>query len=414
MRDGLGRLRKLLGGLGAGLVAGASDNDPTSVATLAVVGSTTIYNLSWLIVLILPMLLVIQVVSSRLGVLAGKSLQEIIRSRFGRFWASVSLAMVVTVNIITIAADLEGGGAALSLLFGHDYRVYAIPLAVVSGGVLIFGRYRSIQNILRFASLIFVSYIGAGLLARPQWGEVLSHTVLPTFSFTSDYIAGALAILGSTLTSYVYFWETIEEEEERLPREELRRAQIDAAVGIIFTVVIFWFILIGTAATAGVSGVRVETAQDAALALRPLAGDLAQGLFAIGLLASAALALPVLAATTAYVVTQTLHREASIEKPLEPTTMPFYSVIVLSLAAGALVALLGIPPISLLFLASIAGGLGTPILLVLLFLAASDPIVMGSEPIQGPLKVAGWLIVAVVSLASLAYLAYQILGTGGR
>jgi Mn2+/Fe2+ NRAMP family transporter len=408
----LRRIRSLLSSFGAGLVAGASDNDPTSVATLSVIGSTTIYGLSWLVVLTLPMLLVIQVVSSRVGVLSGQSLQSVIRHKFGFPWALCSMFLVVSVNLVTIAADLEGGGAALQIIFGGDYRMYGVLLAIAAAMALIVGRYRRLQTYLRFVALVFLAYIGAGILARPDWGDVLRHTVVPSFELSSNYIAGALALLGTTLSSYVFYWETIEEEEEKIPRERLGQAQVDAATGIVFTVTIFWFITISSGATAGTSGTTVQTAEDAAMALQPIAGDLAEYLFAIGLLASALLAVPVIAATSAYVVTQTFLGRVSIEDPLEPATAPFYLAIVLNLLIGTALSLFGVPPIQLLFAAGIIGGIATPPLLATLFLSASDPNVMHEGRVTGIVRLGGWITTGIVSAACVVYVAYQLLGLG--
>lgn len=413
MQASFRRMRESLGKLGPGLVAGASDNDPTSVATLTIIGSMTVYGLLWLVALILPMLLAIQVISSRVGVVAGQSLQRAIRIRFGRYWTIVSMLFVVIVDIVTIAADLEGGAAALGLLFDADWHNFLFPLAALTGAILLFGRYRGVQRYLRVVLLVFVAYIGAGLLARPDWGEVLRSTLVPSFQFTPGYVAGALALLGTTLTSYVYFWETIEEEEEHLPRERLGEAQLDAAIGIVFTTVIFWFIIVSSGATIGRTGIEVQTAQDAALALAPLAGVFAEELFALGLLASALLALPVLAATTAYVVVQSFDGKGSIERPITFESAGFYLVTVLSLGIGTSLSYFGVEPIQLLFLASIVGGLGTPVLLVLLLRVASDEAVMGEYRIRGPLKLTGWFTATVISIASVAYIVLQWLGTEG-
>ncbi len=237
---------------------------------------------------------------------------------------------------------------------------------------------------------------------------MLRHTVLPTFQFTPDYVGGALALLGTTLTSYVYYWETIEQEEERPSRRELGAVQWYAAAGVVFTTLIFWFILVSTAATAGVQGTRVETAQDAAAALVPLAGTLAEELFAVGLLASALLSLPVLAATTGYVVMQAFDGTPSIEEPVRSGTRPFYGVMAVSLAAGLALSYMGIEPIQLLYMAGIAGGIGSPVLLVLLLLAAGDREVMGETRNSGFLRAWGWFAALAVSAASLLYVWMQL------
>jgi Mn2+/Fe2+ NRAMP family transporter len=404
------RWTKLLTKFGAGLVARGSDNDPTSVATLSVVGSTTVYGLSWLVVLMLPMLLSVQIISARLGLVTHRNLQGVILVRFGRFWFSVSLLLVVGINLLTLTADIQAGAAALNLLSGAAPQIFILPLAFVSGAVMMMGSYRAIQRILEVVLLVFFAYIAAGFLARPNWGDVLHHTIVPTFQFTAAYVAGALALLGATMSSYVYYWETIEEEEERQPLRRLGTIELDAAIGIVFTMVIFWFILISSAATAGVSGIQVQTARDAALALSPLAGELAATLFAVGLLASALLTLPILAATNGYVLVPLLGGRGSIDEPIGRASLPFYTIIAISLALSTGLADPGANPIQLLFLAGIASGLGTPILLALLLVAAADERVMGRCRVRGILSVIGWASAAVIGVASIAYLLFQVLG----
>lgn len=397
---------QLLRQLGPGLISGASDLDPTTVATLAIIGSVVGYRLLWLVLLLLPMLIAVQVISARVGMVAEGGLEGVIRERFGHIWALVAMVFVVAVNLITIAADLEGGAAALQLLTGLDWRWFVLPLALVVGALLLFGGYYGVQRVLRYVLIVFVAYVIAAFLVHPDWGQVL-YGLVPDFSLQPEYVAGALALLGTTLTSYVYFWESIEVHEERRPRAYLWVVELDAAVGMVGTVILSGFIVITTAATLGARGEAVQTAQDAARALTPVAGPLAGALFAIGLLASAILAIPVLASTTAYVLSDAFQWNASLAGP-GGNTRSFYLALLGSLVVGVAVAYGGIEPFRLLFLAGIAGGLGTPLLLVLLLLVALDRGVMHGQPIELPLAILGWFTTLAVGSASLLYIALQI------
>src|SRR5437588_8543267 len=189
---------RLVRALGPGLIAGAADNDPTTVATLAVIGSTTGYRLAWLVVLVIPMLVVVQVISARVGVVCRAGLADAIRVRYGRPWAILTLLLVLAVNLVTLAADLEGGGAALSLLTGLPYRWFILPLAGAVAALLIWGRYDTLKRVLSYVLLVFLAYVVTAFLARPNWAQVLQDTVVPRLSFSSDYVAGALALLGTT------------------------------------------------------------------------------------------------------------------------------------------------------------------------------------------------------------------------
>ncbi len=384
--------------LGPGLIAGAADTDPTTVAVLAVVGASTIYGLSWLVILVIPMLIVIQVVSATVGVVARGGLEDVVRSRYGRPLALLILLCVLAVNILTLAADLEGGSAALGLLTGLSFKWFILPFAVAVTALLIWGSYGGLQRILRYVLLIFLAYIVTAFLARPHWGDVLHATVVPHFHFTSDYVGGALALLGTTLTSYAYVWETIEEAQERPPLRWLGLAQLDAGIGMVAAGIIFWFIVIGTGATLGVKGQQVQTAQDAAQALTPLAGRFAADLFGIGLLASAIIAIPVLAGTSAYVIAEMFGWRASLDASFG-RAKAFYGAVILSMVAGVAITFLGVSPIRLLFIGSIAGGLATPITLAILMVVARDRKVMGENRIRRGLTIAGWVVTAVITLA---------------
>ena len=399
---------RYLKALGPGIISGASDNDPTTVATVSVVGSTTAYRLSWLLILLYPMLTAIQIISARIGTVTKRGLQRDVAKQYGRGWGFVLLVSVLAVNLLTISADLGGGAAALGLVFHVEYRWFIIPFAVAVLVMLVLGSYAAVQRVLKWVLLVFVAYVFAAFAAHPNWGTVLHDTVLPRISFDSTYVQGALALLGTTLTGYVYVWETIEEAEEKPPIEELGLAQADAGVGMLLAVGVFWFILIGTGATLGIHHKTVQTAQDAAQALVPVAGPIAGYLFAAGLLASAILAVPVLAATSAYVIGQEFGFRSSLSGSAWKERR-FYGALAGALIVGVVISFAGISPIQLLFVSSIVGGLCTPISMVFLLLIGQNRELMGDQAIGRVLRVAGWATVAVVSAIS-SYFLWQQLG----
>jgi len=324
--------------------------------------------------------------------------------RYGRGWAYLALLAVLAVNVLTLAADLEGGSAALGLITGRPYQWFVIPFALAVAALLIWGSYAGVERILKYVLLIFLTYVATAFLAHPHWDQVLRHSIVPQFNFhSSAYVAGGLALLGTTLTSYAYVWETIETAEERKPLSRLGLIQVDAGVGMIASGLIFYFILIGTGATLGVHHTQVQTAQDAAAALAPLAGKAASLIFGLGLLASAIIAVPVLAGTSAYVIAQATDRTGNLDARFSQARS-FYLALLVSLAAGVAVTFLGIGPIQLLFYGSIAGGLGTPITLAMMLLAARDKTVMGAHRVGRGLAVGGWIVFAVVAGASAIYL----------
>ncbi|HZU12681.1 MAG TPA: NRAMP family divalent metal transporter [Chloroflexota bacterium] len=402
--------RDYLAALGPGLISGASDNDPTTVATMAVLGASTRFGLSWLTILVYPMLASIQMISAKVGLVARHGLQRTVTKRYGRHWGALLLVSVIAVNLVTIGADLEGGAAALGLLFHLNFKWFVLPYAVGLLAVLIFGSYAAIQRVLQYVLFVFVAYIISAFAARPDWGAVLADTIHPSISFNSTYIQGALALLGTTMTSYAYVWETIEEAEARPPIGELGLARADAGFGMLFAVSIFWFELIATGATLGLHHTRVQTAQQAAQALVPVAGAVAGDLFAIGLLASSILAVPVLAATTAYMVCSEFGWYSGLSAGLR-SAWRFYVALAAALAVAVGVSYLGISAIQLLFVSGIVGGIGTPISLAFLLIVARDHRVMSDHPIGKALTAVGWFTALLIAAISVYFL-WEQFGAG--
>ncbi len=393
--------------IGPGVVSGASDNDPTTVASLAVVGSTTIYALGWLVLLVIPMLAVVQAISGRIATVCGEGLETIAKNRYGRVAGLVILLAVFVVDQLTIAADLEGGGAALHLLAGPmDYRWFIAPLAFVSGAMLLFGNFNVVQNILKYVALIFLAYAAAMVLAHPNWHDVLIGSFVPHLRFDKTFTADAIALLGTTLTAYAYVWETIEVSEDRPRLRQLGLVQADAGFGAVMAGLTFWCIVIATGATLGMHHHPVETLDEASQALVPIAGRDASLLFGIGLLGSALIAIPVLAGTSAYVVSEMFGWRKGVDAIFQQAPR-FYIVVMATLALGVGIAFIGIPPVRLLFVASIAGGLATPITLFFLLQATNDERLMGAFTCPPWLRIAGWTTFGIITASALIFLYQQ-------
>ena len=243
--------------------------------------------LSWLVVLLFPMIAIVQSIAASVGT-SQSSIQVAIRRRYGLALALAALILVVAVNIMTLAADIEAGAESLKLLFGAQREVFVLPFALVVGWLLLTHSYARIERILSFLPLIFICYGISAILARPDWGALLHSLIVPHFDFTPVVTTGALALLGTTLTSYVYYWEQIEVSERGATPAQAPALRADAVWGAVAPAICFFFVLVATAATLGKSHASVQTATDAAIALAPLAGRWATILFAIGLLASAA------------------------------------------------------------------------------------------------------------------------------
>jgi Mn2+/Fe2+ NRAMP family transporter len=393
--------------IGPGMVSGAADTDPTTVATLVVIGATTGYNLAWLALLTFPVLAIVQALATRVGTISRRDLQHAVSDGYGMLASALLLVSIVLVNIVTVAADLEAGAAALSLLTGLSWLWFVVPLTGLVVVLLLIGKYDEIERVLKYVLLCLLAYGVAAVLAHPHWSAVARGSLVPSLRPDSDHISGALALLGTTLTAYMYVWQTVEQIEQPPERSGLSQRQVDAVAGSALAAALFWFILVASGATLGVGHEHVDTAAQAAEALRPVAGQLASVLFAIGLLTSALIALPVIMATTAYVTASAFHwrRGLSLSGRQAPA---FYAVLTVGAFLGAGLAMAGINPIHLLFIASVIAGVATPVGLVMLVLVAGDARLMNHRPASRRLLTAGWVVAALVTSFSLLYLAKQL------
>lgn len=397
--------------MGPEIVAAAADNDPTNVGTAAVVGAQTGYQLCWLAILVAPLLGVVLAIAAQVGVVSRSDLQSLARARYGRVVSGTLLVSVVVVNLVTIAADLQAGASGIGLLIGVGSGWIVLPLGLALAALLMAGRYAAIVAVLRYVLIGFLAFGVAAILARPDWGRLLQGTFVPRVPLRSAGAAGALAVLGTTLTSYVYVWETVERgvEEPGGDAVLLRRAKTGAFVGAAGTAVILWFMLVACAAALGRQHRTVSTAQQAAIALRPLAGPASAGLFAAGLVASAVVAIPVLMAATAHVVGAEFGWRRGLSERI--TRAPLFNLILaVSVALAMVVDLIGVPLLGMLVAASVIGGLGTPFGLILLVRLARDPSVMGAMPVSRRLAAAGWAVALLVGGFGLLYLAGAALG----
>jgi Mn2+/Fe2+ NRAMP family transporter len=403
------RAAGLMRSIGPELISAASDNDPTNVGTAVAVGAQTGYQLCWLALLAAPMLAIVLAIAAQLGAVARDDLQSLTVKRYGRGVAAVLLVSVVVVNVVTIAADLQAGAAGVGLLAGVDSRWLVAPLGAALAGLLLAGRYRQVVTVLRYLVLGFAAFGAAAVLAHPDWPRLLVASLVPALSLRPDMVTGGLALLGTTLTSYVYVWETIGRGVEEPSGATARRqgpARAGAVTGALFTAVILWFMLVAAAATLGRHHQAAASAQDAARALRPLAGAAAADLFATGLLTSALVALPVLMASTAYATGAHFGWRRGLSERVGRARR-FYAILVASSGLALVASMAGIPLIGMLEAASVTGGFATPIGLVLLVRLARDPQIMGPQRISRRLAIAGWAVTVIVG--SLGLLA--ILGT---
>lgn len=386
-----------------GVITGAADNDPSGIVTYTQVGALTRFSQLWLMFLTLPMLIVVEDMSARVGVVAKKGLNRVIEDHYGRLIAGFTVALVVICNTATLGADMAGMAAVVELFTGINFLWFLVPIALIILYVLLAENYDKVSRTLFLIAPVLLVYVLTVFLTKPHWALILKSTIIPQVSFSRTYLTTAVALFGTTISAYLLFWQTTEEVEDKKTIGDIKDESLGVRTGMIYTTVIFYFIILtGAVVLFGrVGGVATWTAADAARALKPLAGELSYLLFAIGILGSGLLAVPVLALTTAYIVRDTLKWREGLGQKFSKAR-GFYAVIALSLATGALLSLIGIKPMAMLYYSQVLQGILTPILLIFLILISNNSKVMGEHTNGFWANLIGWATVLVMLAFSAA------------
>lgn len=396
------KLKKLLHDLGNGIIVGAADHDPAGISTYSIVGATTGFSQLWLVILSTPLLITVQSICARIGDVTKRGLATLITNNFGKKIAFTSMIILILANIATLGADFAGIGAALHLLFPQVKTIIFLPLiAFLVWWIVVFRSYKVLYKILLALSAVFISYVLAGFLAKPDWGEVVKNTFWPEIGFNLNYWTAAVAFLGTTITPFLFFWQVTEEVEGRPSILDAKKEVSHVFFGLIFSAVVTFFIVLTSATVLYKSQISIQTAADAALALKPLAGDFAFLLFAIGLIGSGFLAVPIIASSTAYVVAETFGWHEGLEQKVS-RARGFYAVLTATFLVGLAIALLEIAPIKALFYSQVLNGILAPPLLILVMLIGSSEKIMGKYKNSFWANFLGWLAVGVMSIATIA------------
>ena len=396
--------------LGPGLVTGAADDDPSGIGTYSQVGAQFGYGLAWTMFFGFPLLASIQAICARIGATTGKGIAQNLRQHYPPALLRVVVVLLLIANVINLGADLGAMGAALALLLPGPVLVYTAMFGVVSVLLEVFLSYDRYARILKWATLSLFAYVGVVFVADVPVGEALRALVVPSFTFDREHAMALVAVFGTTISPYLFFWQAGQEVEEQHRRHikplhvsprsravtELRRIRTDTLVGMGFSHLVALFIIVATAATLHANGVRdITSAAQAAEALRPIAGDLAFALFAIGIIGTGLLAVPILAGSAAYAVSETFGwTEGLNRKPREAKA--FYGVIAFATAGGVALNFIGIDPMKALYWAAVVNGLLAPPLMVVTMLIAQNQKVMGKLTISRALAFGGWLSTAVM------------------
>jgi len=385
-----------------GLITGASGNDPAGIATYSIVGATTGFTQLFLVPISTVFLIVIQSICARIGDVKKKGLTAVIKERFGNKVAFIAILLLVLANLTTMGADLSAVGIAFKMLFPKLEILLVLPLiSFFIWYIVVFKSYSFISKFLMILSLIFISYIFSGFAVKPNWSEVFYNTLWPKISFDSYYWLIAVGFLGTTLTPYMFFWQTSEEVEDKPSVRDAKNEIRQNAPGLIFSSLIAFFIIICTASVLFVNKIEVTSVTQIASVLKPFLGDYAFGLFAVGIIGAGLLALPILASCTAYAVAEIFNWKEGLSKKVH-SAKGFYTVLSATFFIALAISLLDLNPIKVLLYSQILNGFLTPILLILIMIIASSKRIMGKYINSWGLNVLGWSAILIMILAIVA------------
>lgn len=417
------KIKTLLKSLGPGFITGASDDDPSGIATYSQTGALFGFQQAWTAPFSFPFMTAVQEMCGRIGLVTGKGLAGVIAEHYSKKVLYIAVLLLLSANIINIGADLGAMAASAQLVFGLPFLFWLFSIVCITLVLEIFVSYKVYSSYLKFLTFALFTYIFTVLVIRIDWSAVLLSTIIPYISLNKDYIFNIVAILGTTISPYLFFWQANEEVEEEIAHHKLRqlgaglprvtpkdisRLRIDTIIGMFFSNLIMFFIIVTAGATLFPNGISaIESASSAALALRPLAGELAYILFALGIIGTGFLAVPILAGSASYAVSEAMHWKAGLSLKFK-RAHGFYGVIVVATLAGVLINLIGINPISALYYTAIINGIIAPPLLFLIFLISNNKKIMGSKTNGMVSNVLGIGTILIMTLAAIA-LFWQLL-----
>jgi NRAMP (natural resistance-associated macrophage protein)-like metal ion transporter len=404
--------------LGPGLITGAADDDPSGIATYSQAGAQFGFNMLWTVLFTYPLMVGIQVVSARIGRVSGNGLATNIRQHYPAWLLYSIVGLLLVANTINIAADIAAMGEALKLIVGGPAHVYAVAFGLMSLLLQVFIPYRRYVRILKWLTLSLLAYVATVFVVQVPWAQVLLSALAPHISWSPEYITTVVAIFGTTISPYLFFWQASQEVEEQIAdpqaqplikapqqaKANLRRIKIDTYIGMGFSNLVAFFIILTTAVTLNLHGITdIQTSAQAATALRPIAGEFAFMLFSAGIIGTGMLAIPVLAGSSAYAMAGAFKWKNSLEHtPMH--AKQFYGIIVISTVIGIALDFMAIDPIKALFWSAVINGVISVPIMVVMMLMAVRPEIMGQFVISTRLKILGWLATLMMAAAVSAML----------
>ena len=402
--------------LGPGLITGAADDDPSGIATYSQVGAQFGYGLGWTMLFSLPFMIVIQEISARIGCVSGRGIADNLRRHYNPWLGRVIVLLLIVANIINLGADLGAMGAALRLLLGGSARLYTVGFGVLCVVAEIFISYAAYAGLLKWLTLSLFAYVAVVFSAHVPWGQAFLATAVPHLSFNHDEAMALVAVLGTTISPYLFFWQSALEVEERrrhtLPPlcldtqqapTQFTRIRVDTTVGMGVSNLIAICIIYATAATLHATGITtIETSSQAAEALRPIAGEFTFVIFATGIIGTGLLAVPVLAGSGAYALSETFSWREGLDRRLLQAKS-FYATIAVSTMIGVGLNFTSLDPVKALYWSAVVNGLLAAPVMGVIMLVASNGRIMGRLTLPRYMLIGGWFATGVMLAASIGF-----------
>lgn len=413
------KIKEILKVLGPGIVTGASDDDPSGIATYSQTGALFGYQQLWTALFTFPFMTIIQEICGRIGLVTGKGLAGIIKDHYSKPVLFIVVLLLCIANIINIGADLGAMASAGQLILPIPFAVLLFVITFLTLTLEIFIPYRSYAKYLKYLILSLIAYIFTAFLVKQNWSQIIYATFFPHFSFQKNYFINLVAILGTTISPYLFFWQAGEEIEEavnhnklehmnegkpQIDHHDIKAMQTDTIIGMFFSNLIMWFIIVTTASTLHLNHITsIQTADQAALALKPFAGDFAFFLFAVGIIGTGLLAVPILAGSAAYAIAETFGWKEGLYRKYHQAR-GFYAIISICTVLGLLVNLTPIKPFQMLYYTAVINGVCAPPLLIIIMLISRNQTIMGEHRNSIFSNIMGWSITGLMLMAALVML----------
>jgi Mn2+/Fe2+ NRAMP family transporter len=415
---------KKLKEIGPGFITGAADDDPSGIATYSIAGAQYGYKLNWLTLFLLPAMIVIQEMCGRIGMASGRGLAGTIKKYHSKRLLFMAVSLLAIANIINIGADLGIMAASMQMIFGFNFYYWLVATGVLIILMEILVSYKRYSGILKWLGLSLSVYIITAFLVKQNWGEIAFDLFIPKIELNLGYIVTMIGFLGTTISPYLFFWQASEEVEEEIMEKkicdfnskpdvkpmEIKRMGLDTKVGMIFSNLMTFFIIITTAATLHANGItNIETPQQAALALKPLAGNFAYLLFAIGIIGIGWQSVPVLAGSIGYAISETFNFKEGLSKKFSKAKF-FYVVILIAILVGVAINLLGINIMQALYYAAVVNGIAAVPLIAIIIKLSDDERIVGRFKTKKRSRIIAWIVFGFMLMSVLVMLGQMILG----